>query len=152
MPHSRRSQTFFSGIGMPTDTWSSWSTHYVSRLATRLEGVDGEVGVDVLHGDPVDHNDLVFVAGKWKKCIIGQTDIYFFYCNLTLKIQTFITKKNFKEADLFFPHLHYVGFCVLYSFVVFYSLFFYVIPVLFFSSKVILTWQVPKITYTVWQD
>lgn len=42
-------------------------THNVGRFATCLENVDGVVGVHVLHGNPVDHHNLVFGAADGRK-------------------------------------------------------------------------------------
>lgn len=39
-------------------------THNVGRFATCLQDVDGVVGVHVLHGNPIDHDNLIFGAEK----------------------------------------------------------------------------------------
>lgn len=42
-------------------------THDVGRFAAGLENVDGVVGVDVLHGNPIDHDNLVLGAAHGRK-------------------------------------------------------------------------------------
>lgn len=49
-------------------SWKGFNnTHNVGRFATCLENVDGVVGVHVLHGNPVDHDNLVFGAANRRK-------------------------------------------------------------------------------------
>lgn len=42
-------------------------TYNVGRFSTGLEDVDGVVGVNVLHGNPIDHDNLVLGAARGGK-------------------------------------------------------------------------------------
>lgn len=51
-------------------------THHISGFAARLEDLNGVVRVSVLHGDAVDHHNLVFGAEGQTKTKASQVHIY----------------------------------------------------------------------------
>lgn len=55
------------GSGVTGHGWDFGQTHNVGRFATCLENVDGVVRVNVLHGNPIDHDNLVFGAAHGRK-------------------------------------------------------------------------------------
>lgn len=56
-------------------------THHVGGFAARLEDLNGVVGVNVLHGDAVDHHNLVFGAEGQTRAKVGKAHV----CKIGIK-------------------------------------------------------------------